>query len=253
MAAGDRELVARHGIRRVAAGDAAAGLGAAINAGARAARGRVLVLLAEDAVPADAEWLSRLLAPFAGEAPPAAVQGGIQAQFVPGGPPYDPFFTAETRRWRQRMGGFAFSIANAAVRRDVWERLPAIPSAGLADRHWQRELAANAELILPCWAAAVHWIRPLRSETVLRDAWHEGRHWRGLGLRYRLHELIGDLWRGTGPAGASGEMAAVPPGELKDAHRRYGLLRPPAIYLGNHILGGPPRARYNARRGHTFP
>jgi hypothetical protein len=253
MAAGDRDLVARHRIRRIPAGDAAAGLGAAINAGARAARGRVLVLLAEDAVPADAEWLSRLLAPFASEAPPAAVQGGIQAQFVPGGPPYDPSFTAETRRWRQRMGGFALSAVNAAVRRDVWERLPAVPSVGLADRHWQRELAANAELILPCWAAAVHWIRPLRSEAVLRGAWREGRHWRGLGLRYLLHELIGDLWRGTGPADASGETAPVPPGELKDAHRRYGLLRPPALYLGNRMPGGPPRARYNARRGRTSP
>lgn len=250
MAPGDRELVARHRGRLVPATETDGDLGAAINAGARAARGRVLVLLAEDAVPADAEWLSRLLAPFASEAPPAAVQGGIQAQFVPGGPPYDPFFTAETRRWRQRMGGFAFSIANAAVRRDVWERLPAIPSAGLADRRWQRELAANAELILPCWAAAVHWIRPLRSEAVLRDAWREGRHWRALGLRYRLHELVGDLWRGTGPAGVSGEMAAVPPGELKDAHRRYGLLRPPAIYLGNHMPGGSPRARYNAAGAH---
>jgi len=48
-------------------------------------------------------------------------------------------------------------------------------SAGLADRHWQRELAANDELILPCWAAAVHWVRPLRPAAVVRDAWREGR------------------------------------------------------------------------------
>jgi hypothetical protein len=207
------------------------------------------VLLAEDAVPADAEWLTLLLAPFSSDAPPAAVQGGIQAQFVPGGPPYDPFFTAETRRWRERMGGFAFSLANAAVRRDVWERLPAVLSVGLADRHWQRELAANAELILPCWAAAVHWIRPLRCEAVLRGAWREGRHWRGLGLRYRLHELIGDLWRGTGPANSSGETAPVPPGVLTAAHRRYGLLRPPALFLGNRLPCRLPLPRYTARRG----
>jgi hypothetical protein len=248
LAAVDRALVARCGARLVPGPGPAAGLGAAINAGARAARGTVLVLLAANAVPADTEWLSRLLAPFAGDLPPAAVQGGIQAQFVHGGPPYDPFFTAETRRWRQRMGGFAFSAVNAAVRRDVWERLPAVPAVGLADRRWQRELVANAELILPCWAAAVHWIRPLRSGEVLRAAWREGRHWRRLGVRYRLGELIGDLRRGTGPAGSSGELAPVPPGELKDAHRRYGLLRPPALFLGNRLAWRPAAARYNAAR-----
>jgi hypothetical protein len=146
------------------------------------------------------------------------------------------------------MGGFAFSAVNAAVRRDVWERLPAVPAVGLADRRWQRELVANAELILPCWAAAVHWIRPLRSGEVLRAAWREGRHWRRLGVRYRLGELIGDLRRGTGPAGSSGELAPVPPGELKDAHRRYGLLRPPALFLGNRLAWRPAAARYNAAR-----
>jgi hypothetical protein len=47
------------------------------------------------------------------------------------------------------MGGIAFSLANAAIRRDVWERLPAVPAVGLADRHWQRELQANANSSCP--------------------------------------------------------------------------------------------------------
>ncbi len=196
--------------------------------------------LAEDAEPADDEWLSRLLAPFREALPPSAVQGGLQVQFAAGGPPYDPFFTAETRRWRQRMGGLAFSLANAAIRRDVWERLPAVPSAGLADRHWQRELAANGELILPCWAAAVRWIRPLRSAAVVRDAWREGRAGAGSACATASAELVADLWRGTGPDGASAEAAASP-ARRADATPtgRYGLLRPPALLLGNRL----PRRR----------
>ena len=246
LPAGDNELIARHGARVVAAEDGA-GLAGLVNAGARAARGRVLVMLASDAEPADEAWLDRLLAPFRGALPPAAVQGGLHVEFTAGGPPYDPFFTAETRAWRQRMGGLALSLANAAVRRDVWERLPAVPSASLADCRWQRELVANGELVLPCWAAAVRWVRPLHPGEVVRDAWREGRSSRDLGVRYRLTDLLADLWRGAGPAGAAAEAAATPPGARMRAHRLYGLLRPPAIFAGNRLPGPPPRPGYNPR------
>ncbi|HOC41999.1 MAG TPA: glycosyltransferase [Thermoanaerobaculales bacterium] len=236
MSDGDRELAARHGARLVRPVDADAGLGAAVNAGARAARGRVLVLLAEDAVPADDEWLRRLLEPFASGVAPAAVQGGLQVQLVAGGPPHDPYFTAETRRWRQQMGGFAFSLANAAVRRDVWERLPAMPSVGLPDRHWQRALAASGELILPCWAAAVHWLQPLASNAAVREAcWLEGRAWRRLGVRYRVADLIDDLRLVAGAGDASGEAAAAPAEILTPDHQRYRRLRPPALFGGNRL------------------
>jgi len=88
------------------------------------------------------------------------------------------------------MGGVAFSLANAAIRRDVWERLPAVPAVGLADRHWQRELQANGELILPEEEATVHWLRPLISAAAVREnCWLEGRAWRRLGVRYRLTDF----------------------------------------------------------------
>ena len=254
MTAADRELVARHGGRVAATDGVGDDLGAAVNAGGGAARGTVLVLLAEDAAPADADWLGRLLAPFRSEAPPAAVQGGLQVQFIAGGPPYDPFFTAETRRWRERMGGFAFSMANAAIRRDVWERLPAATSVGLPDRHWQRALRADGQLILPCWAAAVRWLRPLASDAAVREAcWLEGRAWRQLGVRYRLSDLIDDMRQGVGAGHPSAEAATAPVEILTPDHERYRQLRPPALFHGNRLPWLPARPGYNARRGHTSP
>ena len=252
MSAGDRDLVARCGARMVSGADAGTDLGAAVNAGARAACGKVLVLLAEDAVPADADWLGLLLAPFSSEVAPAAVQGCLQVQFIPGGPPYDPFFTAETRRWREQMGGVAFSLANAAIRRDVWERLPAVPAVGLADRHWQRELQANGELILPEERATVHWLRPLISAAAVREnCWLEGRAWRRLGVRYRLTDLRDDLRRQAGAEDPSGEAAAAPPESLTPDHLNYRRLRPPALFAGNRLPCRLPLPRYTARRGPT--
>lgn len=242
----DRALIARLGAHSIAPGDGEPGPVRAVNTGARAARGRVLVILAEDAVPADEEWLARLVEPFGAAEPPAAVQGGLHTQFVAGGPPYDPCFTAESRGWRELMGGFAFSFANAAIRRDVWERFPPPPSpAGLANLRWQRELVASGELILPCWAAAVHWIRPLRLPGAARTAWREGRSWRDLGVRYRLPEMLGDLRRGMAPTGTdSGEAAAAAADAITRDHRIYGLIRPACLFLGNRLRLASPG--YNA-------
>jgi glycosyltransferase involved in cell wall biosynthesis len=259
VSSADRALIERHGARLIATGGGEPRIQLSINAGATAARGRVLALIGEDAVPADDEWLSRLVEPFRAAAPPAAVQGGLHAQFVAGGPPHDPFFTAETRRWRERMGGFALSLVNAAFRRDVWERFPPPPAAGLVDRRWQRELIANGELILPCWAAAVHWVRPLQLSDAACAGWREGRSWRELGVRYRLGDLVSDLRHGSSPPGSgSGESSSVPPGALTRAHRLYGAVRPLALFLGNRLwLGGPgynaagaaqPRATTDLRR-----
>jgi hypothetical protein len=203
-------------------------------------------------VPADNGWLSRLIEPLRASAAPAAVQGGLQVQFIAGGPPYDPYFTAETRRWRERMGGFAFSLANAAIRRDVWERLPAVPSVGLPDRHWQRALRANGELILPCWAAAVRWLRPFASDAAVREAcWLEGRAWRRLGVSYRLSDLIDDMRQGVEAEHPSAEAATAPVDILTPDHERYRQLRPLALFLGNRLPWLPARPGYNARRGHT--
>lgn len=231
----DRRSIGRHGARLVARPAGADSLGQAINAGARAASGRVLVLLAADAVPADGSWLERLVAPLLAAAAPAAVQGGLHIQFVDGGPPYDPGFTAETRSWRDRMGGFALSTANMAIRRDAWERFPA-PSGGLTGPRWQRMLTANDELVLPCWAASVRCVRPLDPAQTVRAAWQEGRQWRRLGVRYRLGELLQDLLGAGSPAGSSGESASSPSSATR-THRLHRVLRPPALYLGNLLRG----------------
>jgi glycosyltransferase involved in cell wall biosynthesis len=251
LSAPDRDLAERHGAVVVETGIAGQPRGSALNAAARAARGRVLVLLAEDAIPADERWLNRLVAPFRSDAAPAAVQGGLHVQFVAGGPPYDPRFTAETRRWRESFGGLAFSTTNAAIRRDVWERFPPPPSPGLVDLRWQRELASNGELILPCWAAAVQLVRPLKPAAVARTAWREGRSWRDLGDRYRLTELVTDLWRGAAPPDSpAGESAAA--SEITRSHRLYAVLRSVVLYLGNCLPAAAQRAGYNPA-GETLP
>jgi rhamnosyltransferase len=96
------------------------------NLGARAATGEVVVLMTQDAVPADEHWLAELLAPFADQGVAAAYSRQVPR---PEASPMERFFLAcrfpdgpEIRR-EKRPGGeltledVFFSNVSAAVRR----------------------------------------------------------------------------------------------------------------------------------------
>lgn len=157
--------------------------GATVNAGGTAARGEVLVFVSPYAVPADEHWLDRLTSPFFNDRPPSAVQGGVLGHLSPCPPYSDPNLTEETHRWLEDQGGFVFSIVNAAIRRDIWERFPFHPGPIFEDRRWQRLVRANGHLILPCHAAAVHYTRRLGALGLFRLSGCEGHGWRSLGIR----------------------------------------------------------------------
>ncbi len=230
----DHALLSRHGAHIVSTPDPAMAAGPAANLGVGSAGGKTVVFLAEDATPAEPNWLDLMVRPFDSPNAPAAVQGGLHTQLQPGGPPYDPFFTAETRRWREDMGGFAFSLVNAAMDRRVWDRFPFVGDT-LADRRWQRQAEANGLLILPRWDAVVHWNPPAAPVQLASAAVTEGRAWKNLGVRYTLGSMVGDIRRGRGPEGSDAEAAPTPPELMTRGHRLHGLLRPACLWIGNHL------------------
>jgi glycosyltransferase involved in cell wall biosynthesis len=202
--------------------------GAALNAGARAARGRVVVFIAPRAAPADDDWLARLVAPFDHDDAPAAVQGGITSQLADGTPPHYATFTRESARWRSANGGLEFSTVNAAMRREIWERFPFPPRERLADRAWQRIAGANNLLILPCWAASVRHISDGGVGALLRTSLAEGRAWRRLGSRYSAADLAADiLW--PRPSMGNEGQSSIP--RTVD-HLLYGWARSIGLFFG---------------------
>lgn len=194
--------------------------GATVNAGGKAARGKILIFVSQNVVPSDDHWLESLTAPFEHDRPPSAVQGGVHGQLSPCAPFSDPNIARETHRWVESQGGFAFSMVNAAIRRDVWEDFPFHPGPIFEDRSWQRIVRANGHLVLPCWAAAVRYVRPFEALDLLRLSIAEGRGWRLLGVRCGLRFASG--------------AAAI--------HGRSGPLRLLGMFLGNHRLAPWPGA-----------
>jgi rhamnosyltransferase len=213
---------------------------------ARLAKGEILVFLNQDALPVDERWLARLVAPFAGSDPPAAVQGGIR-EFPPErlpevgrrrffwdscGPRF--YFTRESEGWIERHGGIGFSTVNCAIARWAWEAEPFGPAPILEDKSWQKRALARGWRIAEAPEAAVWHTHDYRLGALVARCASEGLGWRSIGERYRLRTALGDLargsvWREWRRGLRAGEMR-------RPAEIAFPIARPLALWWGNRFL-----------------
>ncbi len=140
----------------------------ALNIGAAAAKGDILVCLSAHCLPINNDWLGNLLAPFA-DPEIAAVWG---PQHAPGRP-IEPAasrhqrpgtYTAQSRHW-------GLSNANSAVRRSLWDQFPFsedLPAA--EDKAWGMQAMSRGYSLEFAAKAGV---------------WHEPHNWRSAFRRNR--------------------------------------------------------------------
>ena len=221
-------------VRVVRADVGGAGLGAAFNLAAQLTSARVLVLLGERAIPYGDWWLRSLAAPLFLPHPPAAVQGAIHARFRPDAMRHDPRFTRETQRWVSTHG-CAFSYLNAAVRSAVLEQFPFPPGWHGTEQRWHQLLVDHLQLVLPCWEATVTWEVDVGLAALAGQAMKQGAAARARGERYSLGDLTQDLRHGRPYLPDPSHPELIDPRPLAAAYRHFGVLRPLALYAGNHL------------------
>ena len=131
--------------------------GHALNVGCAAARAPVCVFVSAHCVPANDRWLSRLLEPLRDPAVAAAYGKQLPLAHTL---PYEQrnLLTGFPFGSRRQTSHAFFHNANAAVRRDAWERAPfdeTLP--GLEDREWaRRALAAGGQIVYEPLAMVYH-------------------------------------------------------------------------------------------------
>jgi rhamnosyltransferase len=207
--------------------------------GASLARGRHLVFLNQDAVPASEEWLARLVGPLREGSEFAAVQGGIR-EFEEGprffwdsaGPRF--YFTRESRRWIARHGGLGFSTVNAAIRRSAWEACPFGEAVTMEDKKWQRAALERGLRIAQRPEASVFHTHVYDLRGLARRCQQEGFGWRLLGETYSVLDLALD----TLSPGKFVELAkgAVSGRSLTLAEWLFPFVRPWLVFRGNRRI-----------------
>lgn len=201
------------------------------------ARGKFVVNLSQDAIPAGNDWLERLIAPLlesdagvsCGSSIPDPERHFPQFQWEKNGYYY---FTREIGKFTAKYGK-GLSFANTAVRREVWASLRVEPQATGEDFGFQIKLhRAGVKIAFPVDAPVLHHhYYTLRG--VYRRCRNEGLALREMGCAYTEADLAADL---LSPQKYAQWLREVKRGSLRSgAEWLYPALRPVAVYMGSRF------------------
>lgn len=201
------------------------------------ARGKVVVNLSQDAVPAQADWLDKLVAPLrepgvgvvCGHSIPDPDRGFRQFAWERNGHFY---FTREMKRFAA-VHGRGLSFANTAVRRSVWEKLHIAPQATGEDFGFQIRLRKAGVKIEFTRDAPVLHHHNYSLRGVYRRCRNEGLALREMDVPYSEWDLLCD-W--ANPAPCIQLAREIRHGRLHaPAEFLYPFLRPLAVYHGSRF------------------
>ena len=237
---GTLEIAARFEARTVHIEPQAFTYGYALNVGVAASGSEVVAFLSGHAPPCGGSWLGRLTEPLSSDGRVAGCYG--RQVPLPGCHPWDRL-NVETHfacRPRVQVDDPFFSNANAAIRRDVWERIPfGEDLSGAEDHAWAAAAqAAGYQIVYEPRAAVRH------------------SHNEGLRQLYRrmARERAGLLAAGLGGRNGAYSLARCLAGSLRAALRDGVALARSGAGPGP-ILGSPLRrlaqglGAYEAHRG----
>jgi rhamnosyltransferase len=201
------------------------------------ARGAIVVNLSQDAIPAEHDWLERLIAPLlesdagvsCGCSIPDPDRHFPQFQWEKNGYYY---FTREIGKFTAKYGR-GLSFANTAVRRNVWESLRVDPQATGEDFGFQIKLhRAGVKIAFPADAPVLHH-HYYSLKGVYRRCRNEGLALREMGCAYTEADLVADL---ISPRKYVQWLREVKRGSLRSgAEWLYPALRPVAVYMGSRF------------------
>jgi len=184
-----RDIAAAHGARIVRLRSEDFTFGHSLNVGVRESRGSLIAILSAHAIPADENWLERLVTPLRRDAV-AMVYGGQRGHLISKFSEtldFERLFPREPRVNMDPDDPFA-NNANSAVRRDLWEQHPfdeGLP--GLEDMEWAKHWMENGRLVRYEPDACIIHVHTETWAQVRRRYHREGMAARWVGTRILRH------------------------------------------------------------------
>ena len=145
---GGPDLLAERGMRVIHLAAERFSYGRALNLGCQEASGDVLVFLSAHALPGGEDWMRSLIKPLKDDESLAGV-GGAENGRIPGLPGVRAPLKLDLEGYRRNPYAGLVN-ANAAIRRDIWNRFPFNEDlTGAEDKEWtMRVLAAGYKVLL---------------------------------------------------------------------------------------------------------
>jgi rhamnosyltransferase len=232
---GTLELLARYPIRVEQILPSEFNFGGTRALGYDLAAGRILIALSQDAVPANDQWLDRLVAPF--DDPTVAAAKGVRA-LPPSGPLFywdrigRFYFTRSNSRWRVRYG-LVFSNVNSAIRKEVWAENRIGRVEMQEDKFLQKMWTERRYRIVAARGAKVFHAHHYDLRSLAARSENEGLGQRLCGQKYSLVDACLDAlnlenWGWWVKGCLKGEIS-------KPAEVLFPLVRPFFIWKGNRF------------------
>lgn len=191
-----RDIAAAHGARIVRLRPEDFTFGHSLNVGIREARGSLVAILSAHAIPADEDWLERLITPLRLD-DVAMVYGGQRAHVISKfaeARDFERMFPRDPRVNMDPDDPFA-NNANSAVRRDLWDQHPfdeGLP--GLEDMEWAKYWMEQGRQVRYEPDACIIHVHTETWAQVRRRYHREGMAARWVGTRILRH-IPAEIWR----------------------------------------------------------
>ncbi len=184
-----RDIAAAHGARIVRLRSEDFTFGHSLNVGVQQAKGRFIAIVSAHAIPANEDWLERLVAPLRRE-DVAMVYGGQRGHQISKfseARDFERLFPTRPHEVCDPDNPFA-NNANSAVRRDLWEKHPfdeGLP--GLEDIEWAKYWMENGRKVMYEPEACIIHVHTETWSQVRRRYHREGMAARWVGTRILRH------------------------------------------------------------------
>ncbi|ARJ66532.1 hypothetical protein WV31_13065 [Magnetospirillum sp. ME-1] len=236
-----REIAAEHGARVIRISSHDFTFGYSLNVGIRAALGRFMAIVSAHTVPADPDWMERLVAPLRQDDVAMSYGRQLGVESSKFSEVEDFLRTFGTERLDLKPPRFFANNANSAIRKDLWRDYPFDELlTGLEDIDWAKHWMERGKRVIYEPEAALYHIHEETWRQVRRRYYREAVAARRIGIRRRA-DVPGEMGReilwtaldfakavlpGSNPCarrlGLGGRLAEI---ALFRANKLYGTMR----------------------------